>query len=59
MKQYLDKVIPGFSIRLGGTTSIDVTLEGIDKAYGIYKLQETSGIKLDQMFFIGDAIFEG
>ena len=35
MKALLDKSIPEFSVRLGGTTSVDVTKEGIDKAYGI------------------------
>src|SRR5580704_14761314 len=31
----LDKTLPDFSVRLGGTTSIDVTRPGVDKAYGI------------------------
>jgi phosphomannomutase len=35
MKNLLDELIPGFSVRLGGTTSVDVTKPGIDKAYGI------------------------
>jgi len=30
----LAPMIPGFSIRLGGATSIDVTRPGIDKAMG-------------------------
>ena len=40
----LEPMIPGFSIRLGGATSIDVTRPGIDKAYGIKKLKETLGM---------------
>lgn len=31
-------------MRLGGTTSVDVTKPGIDKAYGIRKLRDTLGI---------------
>ena len=31
----LDPLIPEFSVHLGGATSIDVTLPGIDKAYAI------------------------
>ena len=31
MKALLDKLIPEFSVRLGGTTSVDVTKPGIDK----------------------------
>lgn len=59
MKTLLDKLIPGFSVRLGGTTSIDVTKPGIDKAYGIRKLRDNLGITLNEMIFIGDAVFPG
>lgn len=30
--------LPGFEVKVGGTTSIDVTKEGINKAYGINRL---------------------
>jgi HAD superfamily hydrolase (TIGR01484 family) len=59
IKAILDKMIPGFSVRLGGTTSIDITKQGIDKAYGIGKLRDTLGIAINEMIFIGDAIFPG
>lgn len=59
MKTRLDALIPGFSVRLGGTTSIDVTKPGIDKAYGIRKLRDNLSINLNEMIFIGDAIFPG
>jgi HAD superfamily hydrolase (TIGR01484 family) len=59
MKVLLDKLIPEFSVRLGGTTSVDVTKPGIDKAYGIRKLRDTLGITIDEMIFIGDALFPG
>jgi hypothetical protein len=59
IKAILDNLIPEFSIRLGGTTSIDVTKLGIDKAYGIKKLQDILGIALNEMVFIGDALFPG
>jgi len=51
--------LPGLSINMGGATSIDITREGVDKAYGLKKLNEASGIALDNMMFIGDAIFPG
>ena len=51
--------LPGLSINRGGATSIDITREGVDKAYGLKKLNEASGIALDKMMFIGDAIFPG
>jgi len=59
IKEVLDGLIPEFSVRLGGATSIDVTKPGIDKAYGIRKLREILGIRLEEMIFIGDALFEG
>jgi phosphomannomutase len=59
IKAILDGTLPDFSVRLGGTTSIDVTRPGIDKAYGIRKLRDVLGIPLAGMLFIGDAIFPG
>ncbi|KAL1616680.1 hypothetical protein SLS54_008247 [Diplodia seriata] len=51
--------LPGLSINMGGATSIDVTREGVDKAYGLKKLRDASGVPLERMMFIGDAIFPG
>jgi len=36
----MQPLLPGFEIRVGGATSIDVTKSGINKAYGIQKLIE-------------------
>jgi phosphomannomutase len=55
----LDRGLPGFSVRLGGSTSIDVTLAGIDKAYGIRKLRDILGVATHDMVFVGDALFPG
>jgi len=59
IKAILDLLIPGFSVRLGGATSVDVTKPGIDKAYGVRKLRDVLGISLKEMIFIGDALFPG
>ncbi len=59
MKAILDPLIPEFSVRMGGATSIDVTNHGIDKAYGIRKLRDILGISIEEMIFIGDALFPG
>jgi phosphomannomutase len=55
----LTPMLPGFAIHMGGTTSIDITKPGIDKAYGIHKLHEQLGIEISEMLFAGDAIFPG
>jgi phosphomannomutase len=59
IKAIVDTLIPEFSVRMGGATSIDVTKPGIDKAYGIRKLRDILGIALEEMIFIGDALFPG
>jgi HAD superfamily hydrolase (TIGR01484 family) len=59
MKALLDKLIPEFSVRLGGATSVDVTKHGIDKAYGIRKLRDVLCIPISEMIFVGDAVFPG
>jgi phosphomannomutase len=59
MKTVLDNLIPDFSVRLGGATSIDVTQHGIDKAYGIRKLRDVLGVAIPEMIYVGDAVFPG
>jgi len=55
----LTPLLPEFSVRIGGATSIDVTKPGIDKAYGIRKLHDLLGISVREMMYIGDALFPG
>jgi phosphomannomutase len=59
IKAILDTFIPEFSVRARGSTSVDITKPGIDKAYGIGKLRDILGISLEEMIFIGDALFVG
>lgn len=59
IQPYLEKLIPEFEVRIGGTTSIDVTRKGIDKAYAIGKICEHLKCKVEDILFIGDALFEG
>jgi phosphomannomutase len=59
IKAVLDTLIPEFSVRLGGATSIDVTKPGIDKAYGIRKLRDILHISTQEMIYVGDALFPG
>jgi phosphomannomutase len=59
IKAILDTFIPEFSVRTGGSTSIDITKPGIDKAYGIRKLRDLLGISLKQMIYVGDALYVG
>ncbi len=55
----LKEKIPQFDVRIGGTTSIDVTRRGVNKAYGIHKLEQYLKIPISRMLFVGDALFYG
>ena len=52
-------LLPDFAVRVGGSTSVDITRKGIDKAYGMAKLATVSNIPTAQMIFIGDALYPG
>ncbi len=59
LKTLLDRALPDFAVRIGGSTSIDITRPGIDKAYGIHKSASVSGFDLPEMLFVGDALYPG
>jgi phosphomannomutase len=59
IKAILDPLLPDFAVNLGGSTSIDITLPGIDKAYGIRKLRDTLRVTIAEMIYVGDALFPG
>lgn len=59
IKTILDKKLKNFDVNLGGSTSIDITQKGADKAYGIQKLKDTFKLKTSEIIFIGDALFPG
>jgi HAD superfamily hydrolase (TIGR01484 family) len=48
--------LPDLEVRSGGSTSVDITEQGIDKAYGMRQLVEQTGIPLDDMLFVGDRL---
>ncbi len=59
IKNILDPLLPEFSVRIGGATSIDVTRKGIDKAYAIGKICTYLKLSIEDLGFVGDAIFPG
>lgn len=50
--------VPDLEVRSGGSTSVDITERGIDKAYGMRELAAHTGIALDDMLFVGDRLDE-
>jgi hypothetical protein len=55
----LQTKIPTYEVRVGGMTSIDITKRGVNKGYGVRKLEELLKSSADSMVFVGDAIFSG
>ncbi|HEY0258403.1 MAG TPA: HAD hydrolase family protein, partial [Lacisediminihabitans sp.] len=56
LREAIAEQLPSLEVRSGGSTSIDITRQGIDKAYGMRKLAEVTGIPLDDMLFVGDRL---
>ncbi len=56
LRTYAAQRLPGLEVRSGGSTSVDVTREGIDKAYGVRKLMEQLGLGVDDLLFVGDRL---
>ncbi|MDB5167360.1 MAG: family hydrolase [Candidatus Saccharibacteria bacterium] len=59
LRELIAERLPDFEVRLGGTTSVDVTRIGIDKAYGMRKLMDELNISTDEILFFGDKLQEG
>lgn len=51
-------LLPELEVRSGGSTSVDITERGIDKAYGMGQLAAQTGIPLSDMLFVGDRLDE-
>lgn len=59
LRDYVSMLIPEFEVRTGGSTSVDITKPGVDKAYGMQKLLDMLSISKDNVLFIGDRLEEG
>ncbi len=59
MIEILKRLLPNFSMHIGGTTSIEITKTGIDKAYGLRKLMERASLSKEKMLYVGDKLFRG
>lgn len=59
LQEALIKRLAGFSIRANATTSIDITREGMNKAYGVRQLSLILKIPISGMLYMGDALFPG
>lgn len=56
LREAVAAVLPDLEVRSGGSTSVDITHRGIDKAYGMQRLAEQTGVALADMLFYGDRL---
>ena len=59
LRQNVATILNDLEVRLGGSTSIDITRIGIDKAYGMQKLIDELDISKQDILFVGDRLEEG
>ncbi|HYP45156.1 MAG TPA: HAD-IIB family hydrolase [Propionibacteriaceae bacterium] len=59
LRAYAAERLPDLEPRSGGSTSVDVTRLGIDKAYGVDQLCRIYGLELSDLLFVGDRLDEG
>lgn len=59
LQKALSERLPGFHVGMGGATTIDITKEGVDKAYGIRQLAKRLNIPEQDMLYVGDELEAG
>jgi len=59
LRNAIAEELPDYEVRNGGTTTIDITPKGVDKAYGMQKLISALDITKEEVLFIGDRLEEG
>ena len=59
LNEAVKALIPEFEVRTAGTTSLDITKPGVNKAYGMRKLMEATGASKEEILFFGDKLEEG
>ncbi|QDZ16045.1 HAD-IIB family hydrolase [Humibacter ginsenosidimutans] len=59
LRDEVTPLVPDLEVRIGGTTSIDITRRGRDKAFGMRRLMAETGIAPDDILFFGDRLEPG
>lgn len=59
LRAAIAELLPGYDVKRGGSTSIDVTKHGVNKAFGVRKLSEHLTLPISDMLYIGDQLFAG
>jgi HAD superfamily hydrolase (TIGR01484 family) len=59
LRAHVAEQLPDLEVRAGGSTSVDITRKGIDKAYGMRKLMDFLDLTPADVVFVGDRLDEG
>ncbi|MCF8588154.1 HAD-IIB family hydrolase [Gordonia liuliyuniae] len=59
LRAYAAERLPELEVRSGGSTSVDITAKGIDKAFGARRLTEILDLGIADILFYGDRLDEG
>jgi HAD superfamily hydrolase (TIGR01484 family) len=59
LRDEVQALLPDLEVRAGGSTSIDITRRGIDKAYGMGMLMQSLDLAPDEVHFVGDRLEPG
>ncbi len=59
LREYAASRLPNLDVKVGGSTSVDVTRLGINKAYGLRRLLTLLELKRDEVVYFGDQLQDG
>lgn len=59
LRAILLETLPEFDVYIGGLTTIDITLKGINKSYGVEWYAKYLNASPSDLLYIGDALYEG
>ena len=59
LREHLERALPDLEVRSGGSTSIDITRKGIDKAYGVRAFADIVAVPPSRILFVGDRLDAG
>ncbi|MEJ5922315.1 HAD-IIB family hydrolase [Bifidobacterium thermophilum] len=54
LAQAVSADVPDLAVRSGGSTSVDISLRGVDKAYAVRHFADALGIQVSQVVYVGD-----
>jgi phosphomannomutase len=59
LRDAIAPMLPDFDVKIGGATSVDITLHGVNKAYGVRQVGKIKSLLIEDMLYIGDALYAG